>query len=123
MADLSESAKAELAAGKAARDRSMKEFTEKTQGRPTPTQEENDRAKLGEHITEHEPDGSPEDASGGSPSQREAHAGKTRDLHSSGSGQSYRTRQSQAQSEMPHSPRAVYPAGKRSKSEPQPQMS
>lgn len=28
--------------------------------KPTPTQEENDRAALGEHILEHEPDGSPE---------------------------------------------------------------
>lgn len=118
MADLSESAKAELAAGKAAREKSMKEFTEKTQGRPTPTQEENDRAKLGEHITEHEPDGSPEDPAGGSPSQKEKVASpQSGGSHSAG----YRTRQSQAQSQMPDSPRAVYPAGKR-KDEPQPQM-
>lgn len=121
--ELSEAAKQELAAGKEARERSFKEFTEKTQGKPTPTQDENDRAKLGEHITEHEPDGSPEDPGGGSPLQRER-GGQTRAMQSSGTqSQSYRTRQSQAQSEMPSSPRAVYPAGTRKSDTTQTQMS
>src|SRR5262249_31199774 len=31
--------------------------------KPTPTQEENDRAAVGEHVTEKEPDGSPEQES------------------------------------------------------------
>jgi hypothetical protein len=34
-------------------------------GKPTPTQEENDRAALGEHILEHEKDGSEEEKSPG----------------------------------------------------------
>lgn len=45
--------------GKALKEKSMAEFAEKTKGKPTPTQDENDRAARGEHITEHEPDGSP----------------------------------------------------------------
>ena len=114
MADLSESAKAELEAGKKAKEASLKAFAEQTKGRPTPTQEENDRAKLGEHITEHEPDGSNEDPTGGSPAQREKAAGERKDMHSTAtSSAGYRTRQSQAQSQQPDSPRAVYPVGKR----------
>jgi hypothetical protein len=41
--------------------KSRAEFTRLTKGRPTPTQEENDRAALGEHIAEHEDDGSDPD--------------------------------------------------------------
>jgi len=111
MADLSESAKQELEAGRKAKEASMKAFAEQTKGRPTPTQEENDRAKLGEHITEHEHDGSNEDPTGGSPAQREA-AAKTAQA-SPTSGASYRTRQSQAQSQQPDQPRMFYPVGKR----------
>ena len=47
--------------GKAQREKSMQEFGERMKGKPTPTQAENDRAALGEHITQHEPDGSPEE--------------------------------------------------------------
>jgi len=46
--------------GKAIRAQSMEEFAENTKGKPTPTQDENDRAALGEHLAEHEPDGSDE---------------------------------------------------------------
>lgn len=46
--------------GKAMREKSAQEFAERMKGRPTPTQEENDRAARGEHIAKHEPDGSPE---------------------------------------------------------------
>jgi hypothetical protein len=59
--ELSEAAKAELEAGKEARAKSMEEFAARTKGKPTPTQEENDEATLGKHITEHEPDGSDPD--------------------------------------------------------------
>jgi hypothetical protein len=46
--------------GKALKERSMKEFGERTQGKPTPTQEENDRAALGQAVVgaKHEADGS-----------------------------------------------------------------
>lgn len=50
-----EAAKKRLADEKAARD--AREAPEP--GKPTPTQNENDLAALGVHITEHEPDGSP----------------------------------------------------------------
>lgn len=65
--ELSESAKAELEAGKAARAESMKQFAERTKGRPTPTQEENDEAavQLGKFTGgEHSADGSDPDPSG-----------------------------------------------------------
>jgi hypothetical protein len=39
-------------------EQSQKEFGERTGGKPTPTQDENDRAALGEHIHQHEDDGS-----------------------------------------------------------------
>ena len=42
--------------------------------KPTPSQDENDLAKLGAHLTEHEPDGSPEQ-----PSMHEQHRGKRAD--------------------------------------------
>ena len=54
-----EAAKKRLAEQKSAREAQAKEAP--TEGKPTPTQEENDLAKLGAHITEHEPDGSPSD--------------------------------------------------------------
>jgi hypothetical protein len=43
--------------GKALKEKSMAEFAKRTKGKPTPTQDELDRANLGEHITEHEADG------------------------------------------------------------------
>jgi hypothetical protein len=46
--------------GQAVKAKSMKEFEEKTKGKPTPTQEENDRAAMGEHVVDKEPDGSDE---------------------------------------------------------------
>ena len=48
-------------AGAEIKQQSLKEFGEKTTGKPTPTQEENDRAALGEHVVDKEPDGSPPD--------------------------------------------------------------
>jgi hypothetical protein len=42
-------------------DKSRAEFAERTKGKPTPTQEENDLAMCGAHILEHEPDGSDPD--------------------------------------------------------------
>jgi hypothetical protein len=40
------------------RKKSAEEYAQRTKGKPTPTQSENDRAALGEHIHEHEDDGS-----------------------------------------------------------------
>jgi hypothetical protein len=48
--------------------------------KPTPTQEENDRAAMGEHVVEKEPDGSPEDPNATPP---DAH-GRRRDKEGEG---------------------------------------
>jgi hypothetical protein len=68
--------------GKALKEKSMQEFAARTKGKPTPTQAENDRAALGEHILEHEPDGAdldenatPIDARTGTRKQLEAKPG------------------------------------------------
>jgi hypothetical protein len=55
-----DAAKAQLAANKEAADKTREAQEAAAKGKPTPTQEENDLAKLGAHITEHEADGSPE---------------------------------------------------------------
>lgn len=53
-----ENAKKQLAEERKTSDQSRAEYAERTKGRPTPTQEENDLAMLGAHILEHEDDGS-----------------------------------------------------------------
>ncbi|MCP3471412.1 hypothetical protein NLM33_18720 [Bradyrhizobium sp. CCGUVB1N3] len=53
-----EAAKKAVADEKKASDKSRTEFAERTKGKPTPTQEENDLAMCGAHILEHEDDGS-----------------------------------------------------------------
>jgi hypothetical protein len=55
-----DAAKAQLAANKETADKTREAQDAAAQGKPTPTQEENDLAKLGAHLTEHEADGSPE---------------------------------------------------------------
>lgn len=50
--------------GQELKAQSMKEFEERTKGKPTPTQEENDRAAMGEHVVEKEPDGAEPDPGG-----------------------------------------------------------
>jgi hypothetical protein len=44
--------------GKVLKEKSMEEFAKRMKGKPTPTQDELNRANLGEHIAEHEADGS-----------------------------------------------------------------
>lgn len=72
---LSEAGKQELEAGKKAKEESMAEFAKRTQGRPTPTQEENDRAALGEHISQHEADGGEPDPGDVSTRHMTSHTG------------------------------------------------
>lgn len=60
--------KATLEKNRQASERSRAEAAERmSKGKPTPTQEENDRAALGEHILEHEDDGSGPDPSNRAP--------------------------------------------------------
>ena len=57
--DQNEAAKKALAKDREVTDQMRKQAFEKSEkSRPTPTQEENDLAALGAHITEHEDDGS-----------------------------------------------------------------
>lgn len=56
-----EAAKKAVADDKKLADKSRAEFAERSKGKPTPTQEENDLAMHGAHILEHEPDGSDPD--------------------------------------------------------------
>jgi hypothetical protein len=58
---MDENAKRALEAGQAVRAKSAEEFAARTKGKPTPTQEENDRAVLGEHVIDKESDGSESD--------------------------------------------------------------
>jgi hypothetical protein len=71
--------------GKALKEKSLAEFAKRTKGKPTPTQDELDRANLGEHIAEHEADGSDVEES---PEVAAKHSEAK-----PGSGGSYQTRQ------------------------------
>jgi hypothetical protein len=53
-----DAAKKQFAEDKAARAKQDEQRERNMKGKPTPTQEENDLAVLGAHITEHEDDGS-----------------------------------------------------------------
>ena len=79
--------------GKVIKEKSMEEFTKRTKGKPTPTQDELDRANLGEHITEHEADGSEPDEHALSPEAR--HRKQSEAKHGTGGG--YQTRQATPQ--------------------------
>jgi len=74
-----ENAKKALAEQRQVSEKSKQEFAERSKGKPTPTQEENDLAALGAHIMEHEHDGSDPD-----PNVRQMEAAKP---------QPYQTRQ------------------------------
>jgi hypothetical protein len=64
----SEATKKRLADEKAAREKKQAEQRDAMAGvKPTPTQEENDMTASGEHVTEHEADGSPPDPNVGAP--------------------------------------------------------
>ena len=53
-------------------ERSRAEFSERSKGKPTPTQEECDLAAYGVHILEHDEDGSPQEQ----PARKAMEAGK-----------------------------------------------
>jgi hypothetical protein len=83
-----------LEANKEASEKSRKEAQERLKGKPTPTQEENDRAKLGEHITEHEDDGSgPEPHADQNAESRRRQTGEAKTSEASRPGAGYQTRQ------------------------------
>jgi hypothetical protein len=53
-----EVAKQQLTEERKVTEKTRQDFVERTKGKPTPTQEENDLAALGAHFHEHEADGS-----------------------------------------------------------------
>jgi hypothetical protein len=77
MADQNEAAKKLYEDEKKRREEHAKATAEQREAvaaaKPTPTQEENDRAACGEHIMEHEPDGSPP---GNGPQTKQSEADK-----------------------------------------------
>jgi hypothetical protein len=92
--DTTAAARAQLATDKAARAKSQQEYEERMQGKPTPTQEENDLAALGAHVMEKEPDGSAPDPNvhrEPAPKEGEAHR---RQIEAQKPGSDYLTRQS-----------------------------
>jgi hypothetical protein len=88
----SENAKKVHAEERKASDKSRAEFAERTKGKPTPTQEENDLAMLGCHILEHEDDGSGPDPFN-KPHEEHRHMEADK---SHAKPQNYQTRQTQA---------------------------
>jgi hypothetical protein len=56
-----EAAQKQLAQEQQLTEKSKQEYAERTKGKPTPTQQENDLAACGAHFHEHEPDGSDPD--------------------------------------------------------------
>ena len=58
MADANAQAKEQVKAGTEAKEKSVEEATKRLNAKPTPTQEENDLAKMGVPIETHEDDGS-----------------------------------------------------------------
>ncbi len=81
----SEAARQRIADAKEIVERSRAEYADRMKGKPTPTQEENDLAAEGEHVLEHEHDGSDPDP------HVEARTRKTSEAKKPGGG--YETRQ------------------------------
>jgi len=67
-----EHVKRQLEEDRKAREQSQAEYAERMKGKPTPTPEEIDRAILGEHIIEHEDDGSGPDPNARKPREDKA---------------------------------------------------
>jgi len=65
-----EAARKKIAEQKSAREAQAKEAP--VEGKPTPTQEENDLAAMGVHVIDKEPDGSPEQPQGMQTKQEQA---------------------------------------------------
>ena len=68
--------------------------------KPTPTQEENDLAASGEHVIEHEPDGSPPEGDYLDP--------RTRTMESGRLGGTYTTREARAPAPTPPKPHSTH---------------
>lgn len=86
-----ERAKKQMEEDKKIREKSAAEYAEHARGKPTPTQEENDLAMYGGHVTgeKHEDDGSAPDP----------HAASTKHTEASKPAASYQTRNTAAKHE------------------------
>jgi hypothetical protein len=78
---VSAQAKKQLEIDQKATAKSHEAFAEQTKGKPTPTQEENDLAKMGAHVAEHEPDGSNPDPHGQAPAEGEGGGAQGQSRH------------------------------------------
>jgi hypothetical protein len=85
-----EAARKQLAADREVSEKSRQEFAERTKGKPTPTQEENDLAVLGAPVFEKEDDGSGPDPNN-----------PTRHVEARPGGGAYQTRQTQSRPATP----------------------
>jgi hypothetical protein len=101
MAEVNEAIKRQLEADKALADESRRQGDERlSKGKPTPTQEENDRAKLGEHVLEKEDDGSGPDPHVVAIEERHA-AVQGRTMRPAPAGPGYQTRSHPAATPQP----------------------
>jgi hypothetical protein len=83
--------------GKEIKERSLKQQKDMTGWKPTPTQEENDLAAVGQHVMDKEPDGSPEE-----PVTAEfAPSGTTSRQMEGSRGRGYETRGAQGRTQQP----------------------
>ena len=72
-------------------------MADESKGKPTPTQEENDRAAMGEHVVNKEPDGSGEEPNQPTQHTRQSEANKP-------GGGDYQTRAGKAAQQPPQRP-------------------
>jgi hypothetical protein len=93
MAEQDERIKRELQEGEERKAKAVAEATERQKGKPTPTQQEADRAALGEHILQHEDDGSGPDPTA------ETRPAERRQAAATGQRAGYQTRQTTPRSE------------------------
>ena len=100
-----ENARKQLAESRKETERMKGDYKERSKGRPTPTQEENDMAALGAHIHRHEDDGSGPDPY------------TTRHMEARPGGGEYRTRETTAgpahRDTTPRRPTPAQPAAQR----------
>jgi len=91
-----EQAKKQLGEDKKIVEHSRGEYAERSKGRPTPTQEENDMAMLGAHILEHDDDGSGPDIYNRPFDERRTAEEHTKRLEAERRPQTYQTRRSES---------------------------
>ena len=96
------SQQAEIDRGKAIKEKALKNQKDMDSWKPTPTQEENDLAALGQQVMDKEPDGSPEEGTAPDPQTRHLEGARGRGYETRGGPQSKTQPQPQPQSGPSH---------------------